>query len=102
MESVRKCSRTTAAFCRIHNSEEYTTTSSVVPIVVGLKSLVRHVRKAWDSYHIKKLSDELKMHFDKYVNPSTAAVDMYYLVAGCLKKNTSDAWVHAEFYTTST
>jgi len=50
-------------------------------------------------YHINRLSNELKMHFDKYVNPYTAEVDMYYLVAGCL---TSDAWVHAEFYTTST
>jgi len=82
LENVQELLQPFAEYTTLCSGEEYTTISSVVPIVIELKYHLEDMSKKPGMATIsKKLSDELKRRFDKYVNPSAVGFDVYYLVA---------------------
>ena len=82
LENIQELLQPFAEYTTLCSGEEYTTISSVVPIVVELQYHLEEMStKPGMATISKRLNNELKSHFDKYVNPSAAGFDVYYLVA---------------------
>ncbi|XP_065896068.1 E3 SUMO-protein ligase ZBED1-like [Dysidea avara] len=82
LENIQELLQPFAEYTTLCSGEEYTTISSVVPIVVELQYHLEEISTKLGMATIsKRLNNELKSHFDKYVNPSAAGFDVYYLVA---------------------
>ncbi|XP_065895985.1 E3 SUMO-protein ligase ZBED1-like [Dysidea avara] len=82
LENIQELLQPFAEYTTLCSGEEYTTISSVVPIVVELQYHLEEMStKPGMATISKRLNNELKSRFDKYVNPSAAGFDVYYLVA---------------------
>ena len=82
LENVQTLLQPFAEYTNLCSGEEYTTISSVVPIVVELKYHLEEMStKPGMTTIFKKLNNDWKQRFDKYVNPSASGFDVYYLIA---------------------
>ena len=82
LENIQELLQPFAEYTTLCSGEEYTTISSVVPIVVELQYHLEEMStKPGMATISKRLNNELKSRFDKYVNPCAAGFDVYYLVA---------------------
>ena len=88
LENIRELLLPFAEYTTLCSGEQYTTISSVIPIVMELKYHLEEIASKPGMATIsKKLTDELNKRFDKFVNPLANGFDPYYLTATFLDPN---------------